>query len=311
MLPLSRTNPFYRSYGSNKFFLLPVPSLVPWHGIGWVVYLVLFHTASIVIDHFENLSFPKVPFIPLICFTICSTSITPRLTSRLRKSRDRWARTSSESSSRFDHQDDDDNAGAGDGEDSVQAGHLWRGQHDGQHAGICGEQHHRDDDDGDGQASISTRGLLDLSSVSEKIDMSFCRTRKSMWLGLELIWAKVTSCSSGATWTHFQRGSRTIVGSSLWRRGTIRTKSRKQRDKNNRPGGTMGRWGCWRRGWPTGWTRRCTRTSAPASRTSSRSATSPRPRSFLFVLLPLQYPSFLQHASGQIFSYFLLFWFRT
>ena len=40
--------------------------------------------------------------------------------------------------------------GAGDGEDSVQACHLWRGQHDGKHAGICGEHQHPDD--GDGQA---------------------------------------------------------------------------------------------------------------------------------------------------------------
>lgn len=30
-------------------------------------------------------------------------------------------------------------AGAGDGEDTLQAGHLWRGEHDGLHAWFCGK----------------------------------------------------------------------------------------------------------------------------------------------------------------------------
>ena len=42
------------SYRSKRCrsVLLPVSSLVPWHGIGWVVYLVLCHSTSIVIDYF-------------------------------------------------------------------------------------------------------------------------------------------------------------------------------------------------------------------------------------------------------------------
>ena len=42
------------SYRSKRYrsVLLPVSSLVPWHGIGWVVYLVLCHSTSIVIDYF-------------------------------------------------------------------------------------------------------------------------------------------------------------------------------------------------------------------------------------------------------------------